>query len=108
MSDAIERYQGLGSKEETGDLSGLFDDEESGETGENKTELTPERVARVWDKLSDIEKKFVTTTDEQFAAIIPGYEEKYGEKKAGVIKALRKLILSGDPRAGLIQAEASL
>lgn len=102
MSDAIEKYRGLAVEKEEVDLSNLFDDEEFGETGENKRELTPEHVAQVWGRLSDMEKKFVTTTEEQFDAIIPEYEKKYGEKKAGVITALRKLVLSHDPRVGLI------
>ena len=98
MSEGIEKYRNLTSDGEETDILSFFDDEE----GAREKELTPEHVAQVWGRLSDMEKKFVTTTEEQFDAIMPEYEKKYGEKKAGVITALRKLVLSHDPRVGLI------
>lgn len=66
-------------------------------------EVTPETVAKAWGKLSDIEKKFITSPQEQFDSIIPEYESKHGEKKAGAIRVLRKLILKHDPLVGLIE-----
>ena len=76
---------------------------------EGKTkELTPEHVAKVWETLSDIEKKFVTCSQEQFDSIIPEYGNKHGKKKAGVVQALRKLLLVYDPRAALIESKVNI
>lgn len=105
MSEAIEKYRGLEKTESTEDLARLFDDESEGSAqGQSEQkELTPERVAQVWEKLSDIEKKFVTCDQTQFDSVMPEYENRHGQNRAEIIKALRKLILSGDPRAGLIK-----
>lgn len=64
--------------------------------------LTPERVKELWDKLSDLDKRFIVSSQNVFDKFIGPYEERYGHERAATITGLRKLILSADPRAGLI------
>ncbi len=88
-------YRGLGITDE--EASPTVDAVEAG-----RGNLTPERVARHWEKLSAIEKKFTLAPQEQFDQLIDKYEETHGEKKASRIKAFRKLIQSGDKKAAKI------
>ncbi|MBI4118975.1 MAG: hypothetical protein HY452_01810 [Parcubacteria group bacterium] len=98
MSEAIEKYRGLGEVKGAENLSDIFG-------GENPKELTPEKIAQVWEGLSDLEKKFITCDPNQFESIISEYESAHGLRKATIIKALRKLVLEGDPRASAITGE---
>lgn len=67
--------------------------------------LTPEKVKQIWDGLSDTEKRFTLSKDTVFNSVIDKYEESVGKQRATLLKALRKLIQSHDPRAALIESE---
>ena len=71
-----------------------------GEVGES---LTPEKVKQIWDGLSDTEKRFVVSKDTVFNSVIDKYEESVGKQRTTLLRALRKLVLSHDPRAALIE-----
>ena len=65
--------------------------------------LTPEKVKQIWDGLSDTEKRFVVSKDTVFNSVIDKYEESVGKQRTTLLRALRKLVLSHDPRAALIE-----
>lgn len=82
----------------TEEIAGVIDVVESG-----RGNLTADRVARHWNNLSAVEKKFTLSSQGQFDSLIGKYEETHGETKANRIKALRKLILEKDWRASKIE-----
>ncbi|MBU2575886.1 hypothetical protein KKF64_02265 [Patescibacteria group bacterium] len=104
---------------ETEDLSEMFTEEmletedgppteediktllEMGGENSKKEKLTPERMKQAWDKLSDVEKKFIlTTSDKVFEKIIAKSPDK---QKTLIMSGLRKLIKNNDPRAAKIE-----
>ena len=104
-SDDLSRFSQQGEAElKLEDLADLVPPEKSAEL-EQPGELTPQKVAQVWDGLSDLERKFVLSEDAKFDGIIQKYTDVRGEKRTLVLKALRKLIQSHDPRAALIDPD---
>lgn len=90
-----------------------FPKEEVGEFERQVTkELTPEAVAKVWEKFASYEKKTILSgSDSSFEKLVGMYEELLGnrglgkdeiDKKVTVMRAIRKLIKADDPRADLI------
>ena len=71
-------------------------------------DITPERVKQAWDQLSDTEKRFVVSSQKVFDSVLLKYEQQVGSQKAKILSALRKLILSHDHRAGLIDLKESV
>ncbi|MEK7209307.1 MAG: hypothetical protein AAB670_00065 [Patescibacteria group bacterium] len=67
--------------------------------------LTPEKIKQIWEGLSDTEKRFVVSKDTVFNSVIDKYEESVGKQRTTLLRALRKLILSHDSRAALIETE---
>lgn len=100
-SEDLSKFSGEEVELKLEDLEDLIPPEKSPEA--KPGELTPEKVAQVWEGLSDLERKFVLSEEDKFSQIIQKYIEIRGEKQANVLRALRKLIQARDPRASLIQ-----
>jgi len=83
------------SKQEINDLLDVAEQQDK------TRQLTPERVARAWEDLTDGDRAFIlAASDEKFWPIIEKF--KPATDKAKIMSALRKLIVANDPRASNI------